>query len=135
MKKLIVIVTIGILSLGFGISTYASDWDTFGKVMAGVTGLRVITGGRVDIVGSVTGINRGNTYSGYYYYYPRNYRYYRYYPKRCHTTYYRSGILGTVRSYTYRPYNYRHRVIIKERNKRRRDHYHKDRNRRKQRQR
>jgi len=122
MKKLIVIATIGILSLGFAISTYASDWDTFGKVMAGVTGLRVITGGQVDIVGGIFGIG-GETY-----YSPEDYRCYRYYSSRygyyfrCYPRdYYWSS--GGIYYYRYGVPTYRRKVIIRGRHKKRKGHH------------
>ena len=34
---------------------YASDWDKAGKVLVVTEGLRIITGGAVDILGTVTG--------------------------------------------------------------------------------
>jgi len=62
MKK----VTIIILCLTFtgGISnvSYASDWDKAGKVFAIIEGMRVLTGGKVDVIGNVTGINNQATY-------------------------------------------------------------------------
>jgi hypothetical protein len=59
MKKTIIIFFAVILCL-LGVKTYsfASDWDTAGKALAIIEGLRVITGGQVDVVGSITGINR-----------------------------------------------------------------------------
>jgi hypothetical protein len=43
-----------------GISTriFASDWDKAGKALAIIEGVRVVTGGKVDIIGTITGINR-----------------------------------------------------------------------------
>jgi hypothetical protein len=40
------------------VPVYAGDWDVFGKVMAGVEGLRVLSNGKVDIIGSVTGVDK-----------------------------------------------------------------------------
>ncbi len=59
MKKTMIISFAVMLCL-LGIKTYgfASDWDTAGKAFAIIEGLRVITGGKLDVVGSITGINR-----------------------------------------------------------------------------
>ncbi|MFA6218093.1 MAG: hypothetical protein WDL87_10635 [Candidatus Omnitrophota bacterium] len=59
MKKTIIIFCAVMLCL-LGVKTYclASDWDTAGKAFAIIEGLRVITGGQLDVVGSITGINR-----------------------------------------------------------------------------
>ena len=86
MKVLLVfLLSIGVI-LGPTSAVYASDWDTVCKVLTGITGLRILTGGRVDIIGSMTGTNRYNRSSRYYqpsrnyyisYYGPRpRYRYY-----------------------------------------------------------
>jgi hypothetical protein len=59
MKKIISIVLIAGLMLGsFVLPIYASDWDKAGKVFAIIEGVRVITGGKVDVIGTITGINR-----------------------------------------------------------------------------
>ena len=41
-------------------AAYASDWDTFGKIAAGMEGMRILTGGEVDIVGTITGMKYRN---------------------------------------------------------------------------
>ncbi|MGD9015699.1 MAG: hypothetical protein PVI33_06730 [Candidatus Omnitrophota bacterium] len=62
MKKLIaglmvsLMVVIGII--GFQAPAYASDWDKAGKVLATLAGIRVLTGGNVDIIGNITGIRQ-----------------------------------------------------------------------------
>lgn len=59
MKKIITIVLLaGLISGSIVVPTYASDWDKAGKVFAIIEGVRVITGGKVDVIGTITGINR-----------------------------------------------------------------------------
>lgn len=54
---LVVAVTImGVV--GFLPVSYASDWDTAGKILTGMAGLRLLTGGKVDIIGTMTGVSR-----------------------------------------------------------------------------
>jgi hypothetical protein len=109
----------------------ASDWETFGKVMAGIEGLRVITGGEVDIVGSLTGVRR----DGVRYYYPaRRYRYRRPYGRYCYKRYrYPYGYYCYPRRgrgvYYYGPW-LDYRIIIRDRDRDRR-HHHKGRHHRK----
>jgi len=40
-------------------SSYASDWDKVGKGLAIVEGVRILTGGNVDLIGNITGVNGG----------------------------------------------------------------------------
>lgn len=58
MRKLVitVIITAGLV-MGVSARSFASDWDKAGKVLAVFEGLRVLTGGRADIIGTITGIN------------------------------------------------------------------------------
>ena len=59
MRKLVVMVLVaGSLVVGWSICSYASDWDKAGKAFAIIEGLRVVTGGKVDVIGTITGINR-----------------------------------------------------------------------------
>lgn len=37
------------------------EWATTGKILTGLEGLRILSGGRTDVVGSVTGINRSRS--------------------------------------------------------------------------
>ena len=63
MKKFVVgIVTITIV-IGFVASSYASDWDKAGKALAIIEGARILTGGRMDILGGITGINQNSWFS------------------------------------------------------------------------
>ena len=60
MKKIIVsLVVIGTLICPSA-SSYASDWDKAGKALAVIEGVRIITGGSVDLIGNITGISRNN---------------------------------------------------------------------------
>jgi len=45
-----------ILSIGLATTSLASDWDVAGKVLTGIEGLRILTGGKVDIIGNIAGI-------------------------------------------------------------------------------
>jgi hypothetical protein len=58
MKRLL-LVALGVVVLGLGMQgvSYASDWDKAGKALTIIEGLRVVSGGQVDIIGTVTGIN------------------------------------------------------------------------------
>lgn len=59
MKKVAGVVLLAVvLGLGMRGMGYASDWDKAGKALTVIEGLRVISGGQVDIIGTVTGINR-----------------------------------------------------------------------------
>jgi hypothetical protein len=58
-NRLIVMALIaGSLALGLDTLSYASDWDKAGKAFAIIEGVRVVTGGKVDVIGAITGINR-----------------------------------------------------------------------------
>jgi len=66
MKKIIIVTLIAGLVFGsLTIPVYASDWDKAGKVFAIIEGVRVLTGGNVDVIGTITGINRPKTYVYY----------------------------------------------------------------------
>ncbi|MBZ0167209.1 MAG: hypothetical protein K8I00_10425 [Candidatus Omnitrophica bacterium] len=62
--------------------SYASDWDKAGKALTIIEGLRLVTGGRVDVVGNIGEVATGRTYtnrdtynrSQFDYYHPRPYR-------------------------------------------------------------
>jgi len=56
MKKTLMIILAAVF-MAISLPVYASDWGKFGKVMAGIEGLRILTGGNVDVVGALTGIN------------------------------------------------------------------------------
>lgn len=66
MRKVSAVLLVMVFVLGLCATTYASDWDKAGKILTGIEGLRIITGGTVDIIGSLTGINRRNVvYASY----------------------------------------------------------------------
>ena len=50
----------------FSVNTvvFASDWDVAGKVLTGIEGLRIITGGKVDLIGNIAGINNNRNPGG-----------------------------------------------------------------------
>lgn len=59
MKKLVIaVVAAAALVIGVNARCFASDWDKAGKALAIIEGVRVITGGQVDVIGTITGINR-----------------------------------------------------------------------------
>jgi len=59
MKKIAVMALV-VVGLVIGVSTqsFASDWDKAGKALTIIEGVRVLTGGKVDVIGTITGINR-----------------------------------------------------------------------------
>ena len=57
-KTIITLLVAAGLFAGIRAPALASDWDKAGKVFAVTEGLRIVTGGAVDIFGSITGINR-----------------------------------------------------------------------------
>jgi len=61
-KTKIVSLIVLTLILGFTVPSYSSDWDIAGKVLTGITGLRILSGGKIDVLGSMTGINDNSTY-------------------------------------------------------------------------
>jgi len=69
MKRFMVAVfTVAFLAGGAKISS-ASDWDKAGRILTGIEGLRILTGGRVDVVGTLIGVgqNRGrNSHNPHY---------------------------------------------------------------------
>lgn len=58
MKKIIITVLVVGTIATTSIRSYASDWDVAGKVFAGIEGLRILTGGNVDIIGTMAGIKK-----------------------------------------------------------------------------
>jgi len=48
----------GSLVAGTSVYSFASDWDKAGKALAIIEGIRIVTGGKADIIGTITGINR-----------------------------------------------------------------------------
>ncbi|UCC95274.1 MAG: hypothetical protein JSW40_00575 [Candidatus Omnitrophota bacterium] len=62
MTKAIAVFLISAVLIGFASYCYGSDWDKVGKIFAGIEGLRILTGGNVDVVGTFTGINNNDRY-------------------------------------------------------------------------
>lgn len=59
MNKLIVLL-LTIIFLGAGaVTSYASDWDKAGKVLTVIDGMRFITGGKIDLMGTLIGETTG----------------------------------------------------------------------------
>ena len=55
MKGLVsLLVSVALLG-GFHSHAYASDWDVAGKILTGIAGIRILSGGKVDILGALTG--------------------------------------------------------------------------------
>lgn len=42
--------------LSFSATSFASDWDIVGKVLTGIEGARILTGGKFDVIGNVMDI-------------------------------------------------------------------------------
>ncbi|MFH1360472.1 MAG: hypothetical protein ABIJ41_05480 [Candidatus Omnitrophota bacterium] len=62
MKKLAVVVFAIMLLIGMASPVLASDWDKAGKALTIIEGVRVLTGGKVDLIGKITGIDREPRY-------------------------------------------------------------------------
>lgn len=77
MKRLLSLSIGVVLLVGLYSSVYAGDWDVAGKVLTGIEGMRILTGGKFDIIGAMTGIGheegRGVTCKNYPHY-ERGYR-------------------------------------------------------------
>jgi len=59
MKNLVVMILVAAgLVLGTCVQSFASDWDKAGKALAIIEGVRIVTGGAVDVIGNVAGINK-----------------------------------------------------------------------------
>lgn len=105
--KLISILSIFIVATS---TLYASDWGIVGKVLTGIEGTRLITGGKVDIIGAITGIN--NTSDRYHA--PRaNARAHRSYNNCCQRVWVPQTTLKKVWVPRHREYDpYRGEVIV-----------------------
>jgi len=63
MKRIIAIMLfLGVFATAVA-PVYASDWDKAGKALTIIEGLRILTGGRVDFIGNIAGINRNAEYA------------------------------------------------------------------------
>ncbi|MBN1794859.1 MAG: hypothetical protein JW844_07850 [Candidatus Omnitrophica bacterium] len=63
MKRFMVGVLTLTMVIGLAVPSYASDWDKAGKALAVIEGVRILTGGNVDLIGTFTGINRPRGYA------------------------------------------------------------------------
>ncbi len=74
-KKVLMFGLIGVTVM-LGERVYASDWDKAGKVLTGIEGLRIFSGGKLDLIGNIFGINRyrEKSYSCERYCYRSSYR-------------------------------------------------------------
>jgi len=59
MKRLGMFFLIGALTIGITAPAFASDWDIAGKVLTGIEGARIVTGGRVDPIGRMIDFIQG----------------------------------------------------------------------------
>ena len=57
-----VVALIAALSVFYASKSFASDWDKAGIALTVTEGLRVLSGGQIDVIGSVTGIHRPPDY-------------------------------------------------------------------------
>ena len=79
MKKAILSSVIALFSLGLVSYGHASDWDKAGKALTVIEGLRLITGGKVDFIGTLSGLSKPRTETKYVEY--RHYDKPKYYNK------------------------------------------------------
>jgi len=73
MRQAMRLVVLVMVTFGFCGLAFSSDWDVAGKVLTGIEGLRIISGGNIDLIGNIAGINSSNKKSSsranYYYAY------------------------------------------------------------------
>ena len=55
MRRIAVVLAMTVLMGSFVPAIYASDWDKAGKILTGIAGLRILTGGKIDLIGSIAG--------------------------------------------------------------------------------
>ena len=65
MRKVIVGFLVAGIMIGYGLPTYSSDWDKVGKAAAVTEGFRILTGGKVDILGNIVGIPKRSSGGAY----------------------------------------------------------------------
>lgn len=58
MRKIGVIVLSAVILCGLSVPAYASRWDVAGKILAGLEGVRILSRGNIDILGTVGGLHR-----------------------------------------------------------------------------
>ena len=82
MKKVLIMTLAAVLSLGMiAQPVWASDWDKAGIALTGIEGLRILTGGKVDLIGSMFGMNR-NSETKVAYAHPKHHRHPRHRRKK-----------------------------------------------------
>ncbi|MDD5237508.1 MAG: hypothetical protein PHU96_00900 [Candidatus Omnitrophica bacterium] len=59
MKKISMFLLISTLLIGFIAPAFASDWDVAGKILTGIEGVRIISGGRIDPIGTMIDFVQG----------------------------------------------------------------------------
>jgi len=59
MERLRIFFLIGALIIGITAPAFASDWDVAGKILTGVEGARIVTGGRIDPIGKMIDFIQG----------------------------------------------------------------------------
>ena len=63
MKKLLIVLWTGAFLASSVSLAFASDWDKAGKALTIIEGLRLFTGGRIDVVGKIGEVATGRTYT------------------------------------------------------------------------
>jgi hypothetical protein len=58
MKKIGVILLSVLIFCGFSATAHASRWDVAGKILAGLEGVRILSRGEIDILGTMGGLHR-----------------------------------------------------------------------------
>ncbi len=58
MKRIVTMILVLTVFLSYPVSAFASHWDKAGKALAVIEGLRVLSGGDIDVIGNLTGISR-----------------------------------------------------------------------------
>ena len=58
MKRLVAGFLVLVALVSMTVPAYSSDWDKAGKALTIIEGLRLITGGRVDFIGTLSGLNQ-----------------------------------------------------------------------------
>lgn len=56
MKRILIVLLLAVFTFAATVPAYASDWDKAGIALTGIEGLRIITGGKVDLIGSMFGM-------------------------------------------------------------------------------
>lgn len=65
MKKQFILFLLVVFVFSFTSNVIASDWDKAGIALTGIEGLRILTGGKVDLIGSMFGMNNQHKHKHY----------------------------------------------------------------------